>query len=372
MSSLRIVGALVAIALAAPAQADPAKCQKKLLSGLAKYKKTYLKAFEKCLDGENEGKITGTPPVCPDVKAQVKISTAASKINAKVDAACLPGDLTTAGYSGSCALATPETNAETPCAGMPAGTGAEIAACLECWKAAELAEFIAIAYPSHAVEVCGALDSTSTVCSELDCATPQPDQRNLGVTGEETCQRAIGKAGIKYLLAREKVLEKCGLTGQNRTECLDLTMNPKVALSLQKAETKKMTLIKNKCGNNRTPIASPPFCCRVGTGNSCMAATTRDDCTMTLGGTVQEGKTCSAGSCSPVGGGGSITWWENCPEGTSCPGATVGTMDDLIACLDASADAIVDEMLCLQFPTGWPCPSESTTTTTTSTTTTTT
>jgi hypothetical protein len=50
-------------------------------------------------------------------------------------------------------------------------------------------------------------------------------------------------------------------------------------------------------------------------------------------------------------------------------------MNELIACLDATADTIVDEMLCLQFPpgSGWDCPSEgSTTTTTTSTTTTTT
>jgi len=93
---------------------------------------------------------------------------------------------------------------------------------------------------------------------------------------------------------------------------------------------------------------------------------------MTLGGTVQENKTCDAGSCSPITGGGVITWWENCPEAASCPGATVGTMNQLIDCLDASADAVVDELLCLQFPSGWPCPTESTTTTTTTSTTTTT
>ena len=79
MKSFRIAAALVAIALAAPAHADTAKCEKTLLSGLRKYKKTYLKAFEKCLDAENEGKIGGTPPVCPDMAAQVKIGTAASK-----------------------------------------------------------------------------------------------------------------------------------------------------------------------------------------------------------------------------------------------------------------------------------------------------
>src|SRR5436190_17305208 len=156
MKSFRIAAALVAIALAAPAHADTAKCEKTLLSGLRKYKKTYLKAFEKCLDAENEGKIGGTPPVCPDTAAQVKIGTAASKINVKIDTACAPTDLSALGYGMTCALETAETPAETTCAGMPATTGAELAACLECWKAAELAAFVAITYASHAVEVCGA------------------------------------------------------------------------------------------------------------------------------------------------------------------------------------------------------------------------
>src|SRR5690242_14966218 len=249
MSPLRLAAALVAIALAVPAHADTAKCEKTLLSGLRKYKKTYLKAFEKCLDAENEGKITGTPPVCPDTGAQVKIGTAASKINVKIDAACAPADLSGLGYGTSCALETAETPAETACAGMPATTGSELAACLECWKAAELSEFIAIAYASHAVEVCGALDGSSTVCSELDCTTPQPNQANLGATSEETCQRAIAKAGFKYVLKTEKTLEACGLAGHTHAQCLDAMMNPKVVLALASAETKETTLIQNKCGH---------------------------------------------------------------------------------------------------------------------------
>src|SRR5438093_247406 len=50
-SRLRLLVVLAALALAAPpASADPAKCQKTLLTGLRKYKKTYLKkAWEKCL-----------------------------------------------------------------------------------------------------------------------------------------------------------------------------------------------------------------------------------------------------------------------------------------------------------------------------------
>jgi len=128
MRSLRIVAtALVALVLASPVHADTAKCEKTLLSGLRKYKKTYLKAFEKCLDAENEGKISGTPPVCPDTGAQVKIGTAASKINLKIDSACAPADLSGLGYGTSCALETAETPAETACAGA-ARTMATIAA----------------------------------------------------------------------------------------------------------------------------------------------------------------------------------------------------------------------------------------------------
>jgi hypothetical protein len=40
----------------------------------------------------------------------------------------------------------------------------------------------------------------------------------------------------------------------------------------------------------------------------------------------------------------------------TCPGAT---LDDLIACVDTSADAITDELLALQFPTSYPTPAES-------------
>ncbi|HLY38079.1 MAG TPA: hypothetical protein VKU61_08590 [Candidatus Binatia bacterium] len=373
MSWLRIAAAILAVTFAAPAYADTAKCEKTLLSGLRKYKKTYLKAFEKCLDAENEGKISGTPPVCPDTAAQVKIGTAASKINVKIDAACAPADLSGLGYGTTCALETAETPAETTCAGMSATTGAELAACLECWKAAELAEFIAIVYASHAVEVCGALDGSSTVCSELDCTTPQPNQDNLGNTAEETCQRAIAKAGIKYVLKSEKILESCGLAGHTHAQCLDAMMNPKVVLALASADMKKGALIKSKCGNNRTPTASPPFCCRTGTGNACTVVATRPDCLAIPGANVMEGKTCTAGTCSG-GGPGSITWWENCPEGSTCPGPPVTTLNELINCVDTTADAIVGEMLCLQFPpgSGWDCPSEGSTTTTTASTTTTT
>jgi len=112
------------------------------------------------------------------------------------------------------------------------------------------------------------------------------------------------KAGIKYLLTSEKTLEKCALTGGTQATCLgDLTIQEK----LQKAETKKEVLVQKKCGN-RHPVASPPFCCRTANPQVCMAAASRDDCTMNLGGQVMENKTCVAGMCESQMGNQAITW----------------------------------------------------------------
>ena len=96
--------------------------------------------------------------------------------------------------------------------------------------------------------------------------------------------------------------------------------------------------------------------------NACMAAATRDDCENVVMGDVQEDKTCVAGQCDPVMGNKKITWWEFCPESTSCPGTPLSTLGDLTDCIDVAADAISDELLCLQFRgnngADWPCPAD--------------
>jgi hypothetical protein len=75
---------------------------------------------------------------------------------------------------------------------------------------------------------------------------------------------------------------------------------------------------------------------------------------------VQEDKTCDMGSCASVMGNKKMTWWAFCPESATCPGTALSTLDDLINCVDVSADAITDELLCLQFRGNggldWPCP----------------
>jgi hypothetical protein len=84
---------------------------------------------------------------------------------------------------------------------------------------------------------------------------PTPEQRDLGSTGENDCQKAIGKAGIEYLLSREKMLEKCALVGGTRATCLG---DAALGIKLTKAVAKKDALIHDKCGN-RYPIPAPPL-----------------------------------------------------------------------------------------------------------------
>ena len=71
-----------------------------------------------------------------------------------------------------------------------------------------------------------------------------------------------------------------------------------------------------------------------------------------VGCSVQEGKVCNLGTCDP--GPKEITWWASCPN-EDCPGTALTDLGDLISCVDASADEIVDELLCLQFPGVYAC-----------------
>lgn len=350
------IGAVMSVVIAGPAHADPVKCQKAIVTQMLKLKKAHLKAHEKCLDAKNDGKFQGS---CPDAVANLKIQKVSAKVDTVLATNCTMLDLATLDFPNDCVFEAGVSGVEATCAALPVTTPTEFSACLKCWKRAELSEFVALLYASHALEVCGSdLSETSPVCSDLDCTTPLPDQGDLS-GGAVDCQKAIGKAGIKYLVSREKILEKCALAGGTRASCLGDAL---IQVLFQKAETKKVNTIKNKCGN-RDPVPSPPFCCKTGNPNQCVAAADRNDCETNLAGTVQEGKTCNAGTCDPVGGGNqTITWWGFCPEANTCPGAALSSLDDLIDCVDSSADAIADELLCLQFPRNahadWPCPTD--------------
>ena len=341
-------------------EADMAKCRVAIIRQLMRYEKAYLHYHGLCLEKENLGKIPG--PCNTDPTTLLKVQSVNAKVVENISAKCTMMDIMALGYRSDCVYEAATTGIEATCAGLPGSppgpnpitTVAEFVECMKCWKGAEASEFIALLFASHAVEECaGALDETSTRCSDLDCTTPLPDQRNLGDTGENDCQRAIGRKGIRYLVNRQKLFERCVLAGGTQASCL---ADIKLQVKLARLETSKQTGIQRKCGN-RSPAPSVPFCCKNMMGNSCTLVATRTDC-INGGGTVKEGQMCNAMTlnCDPLGGGGEITWWSNCPESDTCPGPALATRADLVACVDSSADRIVDELLCLQFPTTWTCP----------------
>jgi hypothetical protein len=349
-----IAGLLLTVAAAHPAQADSLGCHKVILKQLLKLEKTIVNAHVKCLKNENALKVPGP---CPDPTAQLKIQSVTAAATSAIAGACTASDLTALGYPTDCIYESNTMGKEAACAALPVGTDpTQLAQCLECWTSAEATEYVAVLFASHANEVCGGdLSESSPVCSDLDCTSPVPDQRDL--TGSEgDCQLGIGKAGYKYMLKRLKTLEKCALAGGTQSSCLaDLN----VQASLLKFDEAKTNKIKKKCGN-RAPNPSPPFCCKTGMANQCSAAISRDDCVMNFGGTVQEGKTCNMGTCASVMGNQTVTWWGFCPESDTCPGTALSTLADLIACVDTTADAIGNELLCLQLRgnggADWPCP----------------
>jgi hypothetical protein len=349
--------------------ADP--CQTAIVKSLAKYKKVYLKSHQKCLDKEN--KLLIAEGSCPDALAGLAIAKANEAVKAKIAKVCTLAQIQTLGYRADCAYHAAAGGREGECAAMPVTSTDEFAECMKCWKGAELAEYVATLYASRALEECsGDVSSSSPVCSDLDCATPLPTQRVLGDTGENDCQRAIGKAGVKYLVKREKIIEGCLLKGCTRAQCLGGTCDAALTASvkLEAAEAQKQSVIQNGCGNRDPIVGSPGFCCRCGTGNQCMDAADQATCEATVGCSVQEGKVCNLVDLTCDPGPKTITWWHNCPESLTgtCPGSAVTTLAGLIDCVDTAADVTVDELICIQFP-GYPCPVEVAPTTTTSSTT---
>ena len=358
MRTLVVFAACAAIGTPSIASADPVLCQKTIAKQYTVLKKKTLKRIAKCLDKENLGTLPGP---CPDPATDAKLAVTRQKVELKVATLCSMSDAASLGFGSSCSFgdASEDSAAEAACRVLPVTTPAELASCITCWKSADFAEFLALLYASHANVLCdGPPDLASTTCSAGGCTgapASSPDQRDLGDTGENDCQRAIGKAGVKYLLAREKLLEKCALAGGTRQTCLN---DPVLQARSDKAEDKRSARIDAKCGN-RDPLPNLPFCCKT-MGNQCVAAADRETCELG-GGTVQEGKVCGIGNtCEPAPGGQKITWWSTC-ERRDCQGYGVTTLDELDGCVEDRADEIVEALLCYQFPRNaqldWPCPS---------------
>src|SRR5437870_2880603 len=113
MSRSKLLLAVALVLSVAPVRADQVRCQKTLVNGLRKYKKTYLKVYQKCLEAENLGKIS-------DLSAcdLSKITLTNQKIVAKVALACpAPGDISN--YPATCDFEPGAPGKEAQCAALP-------------------------------------------------------------------------------------------------------------------------------------------------------------------------------------------------------------------------------------------------------------
>jgi hypothetical protein len=199
---------------------------------------------------------------------------------------------------------------------LPATTVPEVAACISCWKEADVLEFLALLYASNAVTLCGGeLGLGSILCSQGGCAAlfgPTPEQGPLAILGsgtENACQRGLVRAGIEYALRREQRLATCARAGGTAATCL---ADPAVQAAIAQSRSKQMAAIAARCGG------SAP---------------------------------------APVPGPGELSWWSVCPL-RRCGGYPVTTIDELATCVGDKADELTDGLTCVQFPGGgWSCPS---------------
>lgn len=345
-----ILGLCVLLPVTAGATTLESRCHREIVSRIARYKSEILKRTFRCLDARNAGKFEGP---CLDASTTAKLAAAAEKVRARIAMRCSTDSLTALGFRTDCAYGPVDAGIEATCAALPVTTSLEFADCLLCWEQAELARLEALFYASHAADVCGGTaDATSPVCANLGCVAPLPDQRALDGSAEATCQRQIGSGGAKYLLKRDAFLSKCGLKGLTRAECLVA-----YGAKMQTLASGARIVMQKGCAG-RAPDPSPPFCCR--TGAECSAASSRDDCTTSFAGVVEEDSVCRAGGqCEPAPGSGKLTWWGACPLDATC-GTALLDQTGLLDCAVAGVDHATDRLACLAFPANggldWPCP----------------
>jgi hypothetical protein len=127
-------------------------CHKAIVARLSTFKKAYLKGVSKCLNFENEKKITGPCPeaLMPDLVTLAKIQKAVASAENGILSKCTTTNLSNLGFRADCQYEAATTGVEGGCAALPVTDGKSFADCLLCWKRSEAAELMAILYASHA------------------------------------------------------------------------------------------------------------------------------------------------------------------------------------------------------------------------------
>jgi hypothetical protein len=217
-----------------PATAGAAKCRRAIAKEASKYLAAETKALEKCAQSVVKGAALGP---CPDAVADARIAGAFAKLAKGIAKACggadksCGGDLT--GEEPPSSLGWPDVCPSFPgtdaCA-SPILDCSDIAACIRCvgTNAADRAR--ALAYDAlHPTDPAAALNK---------------------------CQRAIGAATARFALAKERTLHKCWdarAAGKHADRCPDTNAadgSParKAALTIAKADTKRIAAVCKACG----------------------------------------------------------------------------------------------------------------------------
>ena len=220
---------------ATPVTSGAAKCKRGIAKNASKFYAAKTKILQKCAEKVVK---TGSGS-CPDATATTKIATAASKLATGIDKACggddklcggsLAGEEPPAGLGWPAACPNFESNADPDCSAAIVDCG-DIAACIACVGEAAVDQAIDLYYAS---------------------LVPSPSGSALN-----KCQQAIGKNTVKFVLAKEKNLQKCWdarLNGKHTDTCPNAlapagTPANKAAVAIAKADAKKIAAICKACG----------------------------------------------------------------------------------------------------------------------------
>jgi hypothetical protein len=308
-------------------------CKRTIAKEASKFVKAKTKTLQKCEEGKVKGKHNDTCPDplgaegAPGRKAADKIAKAISKLHAAIGKKCGGRDGVCGGDTfkeiGGGLAGRPDTCPDFESSGCTNAidifecTG--IAACIECVGEAAVDQAIALYY------------------ADLEPTDP------VAEAALNKCQQAIGKTVSKYLLAKEKALQKCWdkrYKNLHTAVCPDINGDPatekdavKAGEKIAKAESKKIAKICKACGGEDklcddtvTPInpGAPTF---PGSGGMGLDADfTLDDILAGSGPFNCPSVTVPAGPSRPA---------------TLC-GGTITTLADLIRCLDCVTEFKVD------------------------------
>jgi len=310
LAVLGVVACLAGRANAVPLSKDAAGCQRALARGLARFERAKLKAWSRCLDDVLRGN------ACDAAARDAAIAVAVGKAKRTIATKCTDVLLFTTqpagvGFAQSCQLEpAPLEPAEQSCAALAVTSTDQLADCLVCWKEAELDEWLRVVHPCLSAQV--------PAGSALACGTPPGGCPDPADTATVTCLRTIASAGTRWLGTKQKRLGAC--------------------------------LNAVRAGTRTPPCPDPPTAAKLATA-------------------AQKAQRAIASKCPSL-----PPWWDVCPTDSTAPcDQTIASVADVGTCVVVgAAGAIVDELLCWQYPgasaDGISCPSTSTTTSTTTTT----